>query len=209
MPCATLESMAQGNNNYYNVLEIDPSASQEEIYDAYKKAKATFSLDSPDLYKIFTYQEAMDWIDLIEEAYAIIGHPNTRRVYDREKEYQKKPTPKNQAQTDIAPEIPDGYHTTPLSQYKMDVKMEEFIQNQEIYDGLLLKKVREYKKIDLDSFSKYTCIAIRHLYAIENNNFSVLPAPVFVRGYIIQYCRVLGLDQEKVVSSFMTLLVHE
>ena len=54
--------------------------------------------------------------------------------------------------------------------------------------------MRKYKKVKLEDFSQQTCISIRYLYAIENNNYNALPAAVFVRGYIHQYCKTLNLD---------------
>lgn len=206
--------MASETFNYYDVLEVSPESTQDKIYEAYKLAKETYSLSNPSIFNTFSETEAIEWINIIEEAYSIIGHPNTRRVYDLElQNLFTKDLPslnlENSAPQVSSPKtvtIPEGFATTAISQYETNKNIEELIKTQELFDGLFLKKIREYKNIDLTDFSKHTCIAIRHLYAIENNNFSVLPAAVFVRGYIIQYCRVLELDQAKVVTSFMSLL---
>lgn len=206
--------MSSETLNYYEVLEVSPDASQELIYESYKSAQKTFSLQNTEIFQVFSKNEAKEWLDLIEEAYSVIGSPNTRRVYDQElkgvlssrlpsfelsSEIEKRPDQKLQ-------ERPEGHGATHISTYPINEGMEKLIANQDVCDGLFLKKVREYKGIELTDFSNATCIAIRHLYAIENNNFSVLPAAVFVRGYVIQYCRVLDLDEERVVPSFMTLL---
>lgn len=208
------KSMTNESWNYYEVLEVPKDATQDTIYSAYQQAKQTYSLSNPKIFSIFSESEAIHWLNMIEEAYSVIGHPNTRRVYDIE---QKLTHPQasnctdktaEQSENDAA-ELPEGFARTQHSQYQINKNMEDLIEKQELFDGLFLKKIREYKNIDLTEFSKHTCIAIRHLYAIENNNFSVLPAAVFVRGYIIQYCRLLGLDQKKVVSSFMSLLQND
>lgn len=197
--------------NYYEVLEVSPEASQDHIYDAYKKAKQTYSIKNPEIFNIFSETEAIDWMNTIEEAYSVIGQPNSRRVYDHELGGNNKKnissTPK--IKKPIAAKesnLPEGWAQTVVSQYPINKNMEDLIAQQELFDGLFLKKIREYKKIDLNDFSRVTCIAIRHLYAIENNNFASLPAAVYVRGYIIQYCRILELDENRVVSSFMPLL---
>ncbi len=204
--------------DYYAVLEVAPEATQEVIFSAYQKAQQTYSLHNPEIYKIFSPHEASAWVELIEEAYSVIGSPNSRRQYDIENkgvfqphlpsfDFQESSLAGQTSSTDKAElPLPPGYGETKISQYPISQTMEDMIEKQDVFDGLLLKKIREYKKIDLTDFSKLTCIAIRHLYAIENNNFSVLPAAVFVRGYIIQYCRMLDLDENKVVSSFMSLL---
>ncbi len=205
--------------DYYAVLDVAPEATQDVIYSAYKKAQETYSLKNPEIYKIFSPQEATDWIELVEEAFTIIGSPNSRREYDLEKRGIVQPAlpsmelqeeEKANSETTVSPQpLAEGFAKTKISQYQISTTMEDLIKKQEVFDGLFLKKIREYKKIDLKDFSQVTCIAIRHLYAIENNNFSVLPAAVFVRGYIIQYCRILGLDEEKVAPSFMSLLKND
>lgn len=211
--------MAIESTDYYAVLEVTPGATQESIYSAYQNAQATYSLKNPEILKIFSQDEALAWIELIEEAYAVIGSPNSRRQYDLESQgtFQTAlPSFDLSNKTDHIrtpaieeQELPAGFAKTKISQYQVVAAMEEAIAKQELFDGLFLKKVREYKNVDLKEFSKITCIAIRHLYAIENNNFSVLPAGVFVRGYIIQYCRHLDLDEKLVAPSFMALFAND
>ncbi len=200
--------------NYYEILEVSPSASQEIIYNAYKQAQETFSLRNTQIFNVFSEDEAKAWLDMIEEAYMVIGSPNSRRQYDQELSEKIRPSLPNLAleqaeDIDIISEpqtVPEGFAATKFSQYEIKKEMEDLIASQDLFDGLFLKKIREYKNIGLNQFSQITCIAIRHLYAIENNNFSVLPASVFVRGYIIQYCRILELDEDKVLPSFMSIL---
>lgn len=203
--------------NYYEILDVPQTADQHRIFEAYKEAQKTFSLQNTQLFNVFSQQEAQDWLDLIEEAYRVIGSPNARREYDMELQDKINPSLPGMEMTSSKEDktienpvreepLPEGFARTKLSQFEVKRNMEELIASQDLFDGLFLKKVREYKNIGLNQFSQATCIAIRHLYAIENNNFSVLPAAVFVRGYIIQYCRILDLDETKVVPSFMSIL---
>ncbi len=200
--------------NYYEVLDISPQASQDKIFDAYKKARKTFSLSSPGLLKIFTKQEAYQWLSTIEEAYSVIGHPNSRRVYDMKlnsifsNESRNLDFINEKIQKTITKQTgPDkGFAYTRISRYKVDKDMEKMILSQDTFDGSFLKRVREYKNIKLPDLSEVTCITIAYLKAIENNDYLNLPALVFVRGYIIQYCHILGLDESKVVPSYISLL---
>jgi cytoskeletal protein RodZ len=41
------------------------------------------------------------------------------------------------------------------------------------------------------------------LNAVENEDKKNLPAPVFVRGYITQIAKVLGIDGKKAADSYM------
>ena len=73
------------------------------------------------------------------------------------------------------------------------------------WSGDFLKQVREYKKIGLDRISEITKISGFYINAIEKMESQNLPALVYVRGYVGQLCRVLGLEEKKVCDSYMKL----
>jgi DnaJ-class molecular chaperone len=66
----------------YEVLEVSPDAPQEEIHQAFLRAKHTYSSDSPALYSVFSKEEAHELLKLIEDAYAVLGNPHKRKEYD-------------------------------------------------------------------------------------------------------------------------------
>lgn len=101
--------------------------------------------------------------------------------------------------------LPAGLGKTPLSSYEVDESFEAQIQTQEFFDGVFLGKIRKYKKVKIEDLSQKTCISLKYLYAIEDNNYNALPTTVFTRGYIVQYCKILGLDADKVLTTFMKL----
>jgi hypothetical protein len=101
--------------------------------------------------------------------------------------------------------VPSGLGKTSLSSYEIDEAFEAQISTQEFFDGVFLGKIRKYKKIKIEDLSQKTCISLKYLYAIEDNNYNALPAPVFTRGYVVQYCKFLDLDAEKVLQTFMKL----
>lgn len=70
------------NQSLYEVLEVAPDAPQEEIHQAFLRAKHTYSSDSPALYSVFTKDEADELLRLIEDAYAVLGNPVKRKEYD-------------------------------------------------------------------------------------------------------------------------------
>ena len=101
--------------------------------------------------------------------------------------------------------VPSGLGKTSLSSYEIDDAFEAQISTQEFFDGVFLGKIRKYKKIKIEDLSQKTCISLKYLYAIEDNNYNALPAPVFTRGYVVQYCKFLDLDADKVIPTFMKL----
>ncbi|MCB9072474.1 MAG: helix-turn-helix domain-containing protein [Bdellovibrionaceae bacterium] len=215
--------------NYYEILEVEKTASLHEIYQAYARIKKTYSLRNPDIFKNFTFDELQELLVLIEEAYATIGNKDTREIYDQKfskifpdytvhkTHFIEDSTPVKTVEDDHAASsstlqadlIPSGYANTPLSSYKVDETFERLISHQDFFDGTFLGKIRKYKNVSLEDLSKYSCISMKYLYALEDNNYSALPAGVFTRGYVSQYCKVLSLDCDKVIPSFMKLFNNE
>ena len=70
------------NQSLYEILEVAADAPQEEIHQAFLRAKHTYSSDSPALYSVFSKEEADDLLRLIEDAYAVLGNPVRRKEYD-------------------------------------------------------------------------------------------------------------------------------
>src|SRR5271154_4921898 len=70
------------DQTYYELLEIDSSATQEEILKAYNRARATYGHNSPALYSLFNKEEAQELLRLIDEAYAVLSNQFKRRQYD-------------------------------------------------------------------------------------------------------------------------------
>lgn len=72
------------------------------------------------------------------------------------------------------------------------------------WSGDFLKKIREARRISIEEMSSSTKINKSYLIAIEDENFGKLPAPVFVRGFIIQIARILLLPPDRVAAAFMS-----
>ncbi|MBI5492962.1 MAG: helix-turn-helix domain-containing protein [Deltaproteobacteria bacterium] len=60
--------------------------------------------------------------------------------------------------------------------------------------GENLKRERERRGVTLKQMHEATKVQTKHLEALEADDYSSLPHPAFVRGFIKSYCKVLGLD---------------
>jgi flagellar biosynthesis protein FlhG len=74
------------------------------------------------------------------------------------------------------------------------------------YSGALLKAVREAKAVQLQAVADGTRISLKYLEAIEGDQHDRLPSPTFVRGYVKQMARFLGLDEEAVAAGYARTL---
>ena len=69
--------------------------------------------------------------------------------------------------------------------------------------GAELRKEREIRGVSVKEIAEATKVSGRFLEAIERNDFDVLPAPVFTRGFVREYARYLGLNTDDAVNRYM------
>jgi len=217
------------DQNYYDILEVTATAPQHEIVLAYQRAKEAYSPESPALYTMFSKEEAAELRKLIEEAFAVLGNQTKRREYDmilvaREKRSgvmhlpdlgsipepttpsvgRNPPASSLTASSTLPTNVPEGFAKTRLSVYEVKPEIEKEIAAQTVFDGPFFRKIRQYKNINLDQLSKETRISRSYLAAVEADDFEALPAPVFVRGFVAQMARILGLSETATVASYMS-----
>jgi cytoskeleton protein RodZ len=68
--------------------------------------------------------------------------------------------------------------------------------------GSYLSGLRQHRGLSIEEMARSTRVAIRYLDALETQNFSVLPAPVFTRGFIRAYCQAVGVQPEEALSRY-------
>jgi hypothetical protein len=69
--------------------------------------------------------------------------------------------------------------------------------------GSFLRHVREAQNISVEEMSAQTKLSKTYIIAIEEENYKKLPAPVFVRGFLVQIARILKLPSEKILASYL------
>jgi cytoskeleton protein RodZ len=68
--------------------------------------------------------------------------------------------------------------------------------------GSTLRETRIRKKIDITTVESATKIRAKYLRAIENEEWSVLPGPTYVKTFLRTYAQYLGLDAHLLVDEF-------
>jgi cytoskeletal protein RodZ len=71
--------------------------------------------------------------------------------------------------------------------------------------GSYLKSERELRGVTLDELHSKTKIPVRHLRALENNQFDELPGEVFIKGYIRSVAKIIGAQENEVLSTYMDI----
>ena len=65
-----------------------------------------------------------------------------------------------------------------------------------------LKKAREQKQLSLEEAAEKTRIDEKYLAALENAEFSGLPDPLYVRGFIRRYSKLLEIDAKPMLDAY-------
>jgi flagellar biosynthesis protein FlhG len=192
--------------DHYEVLEVARGAAAEEIERAYRTARETYDSDSIALYSVFGERDAAVISDRIEEAYRVLSDDAARRVYDSGSDVP------NTGAGEIAPErrvaMPDALRPELLSDVSdsfrdLEADVEE---NDGDFSGPQLRRARLRRGFEIDQIANITKVSVKNLRHIEEENFSELPAGVYVRGFVSAYARTIGLDPQRVVVSYAARL---
>ncbi len=68
--------------------------------------------------------------------------------------------------------------------------------------GETLRRARTAKGVTFEDAERVTRIPRKYLEALELENFSILPAPVYARGFLRSYAGYLGLDPNQLLPFF-------
>ena len=70
--------------------------------------------------------------------------------------------------------------------------------------GATLREARVRKRLTLQQAEEDTKIRVKYLQAMENEEFDVLPAPTYVKGFLRGYATYLGLDANLIIDEYRT-----
>jgi flagellar biosynthesis protein FlhG len=182
---------AQDDETHYQMLEIEPTASDEEIRRAHRRVRQMYGRDSVAVSGLYT-RDGLDALQRrFDEAYATLMDAQRRKAYDQRlfpdgvPAMSGAPRAHRRATSDPAARGP-----APTLPADAD------------FNGRLLREVREALGIELREISERTKIGIGYLSAIEDEMFDKLPAPVYVRGFLVEYVKMLGLDVPRVLDTY-------
>lgn len=194
------------DKSYYEILEISPKASSEEVYRGYIRAKKVYSQDGPALYSLMDQEECHALLEVIEEAYSILGEPVKRQQYDQthglgqEREGRRYHYSSPSKKKDLQEIMSQSRYSL---RYKSDEEFEKLVENTTEFTGPLLKKVREYKNININRMADMTKVSKTYIMNIENEDLAGMPPLVYVRGFVYQYAKCLRLNPDLVATSYV------
>ncbi|MBN1770326.1 MAG: helix-turn-helix domain-containing protein [Deltaproteobacteria bacterium] len=179
----------------YEVLELDRGASEEEVRRAYRRAKDLYSGQHVATRGHVAAADQRRALARAEEAYETLVDSKLRRPYDRTLSEEEGPeAPPPPGPTGAGPGRTSGT-AAPADRLQLEEGTE--------YTGALLRELRRRRGMERDDVAAVTRIGTAYLRAIEEEDFDALPEEVFLKGYLRQVARVLGLPDRDVVDTFL------
>lgn len=274
MKMAKLRPMHE-SSTYYEVLEIHPDASPQEIRESYLRLKSAYNKDSPALYSLMGRDETEQTLHEIEAAYLVLSNSERRKEYDQKHGFLEESDPfitatpkhlqKAQRRHHFIPaeaklpkksssaaedsddpfsdaadilEVPstDFTHARMATQQNVpaeaskklyspsalppiviqtendsktssevaqETELEDLIHKELEWRGVFIKRIREARRLSIEELADFTKISKKYLKAIEEEDYGKLPAPVYLRGFVIQLAKKLKIPSETVAAAYL------
>ena len=201
--------------DHYEILEIEPTASPEEIQTAYDAAREIYSNESLVSSSILSKDERRYILRRVTEAYHTLIAEDSRRLYDES--LFGRESPEQESSNESPPSVGDE-STRPVASTETPRSYPRLIKGgkdetlkhsnvqlgfKEEANGDFLRRARESAGLDLRSIAEETKIGVTVLSYIEEERLDRLPAPVYLKSFVGQYAQCLGLDAEKVVRTYL------
>jgi len=165
----------------YERLGLAPGASLREIEAAYRDMCELYGEASLATYSLFDFAERQEKLADLKDAYEALVQSHLSTAPESTPPATRPPP----ARTVVAPITCDP-HSEP---------------------GRYLQQHRERLGLSLHDVAERTKIGSYHLRNIEDQVYSKLPAPVYLRGFIREFARAVGLDDaETLIDRFLELI---
>ena len=191
------------SDSHYELLEVPPTAGFEDIRRANRRIRDIYGAESiaiSGLYDPASLEAVHRRLDL---AYTTLMDAAKRKDYDHELFPDGVPMPVS-APINLGEALPPrpaapvdepAIITTRPPMPSIDAHTE--------FTGPLLRQIREAIGVELREIAERSKIGMTYLQALESEAFGKLPAAVYVRGFLAEYARALGLDAERVKQTYL------
>lgn len=165
----------------FETLCIKPGVSMLAVEQAYKHLKELYSENSLATYSLLDPDQRRERLESLDQAFSQIVALIGHRY---------------KTTTDIPPvSVESNYEDAPMP-------------DPEQHPGACLRWFRQRAGLSLKDLSERIKLSSTRLEDIELERFDRLPAPVYLRGYIIEYIRYLNIIDEstQLVESYLKQL---
>lgn len=169
----------------YDRFGLSLDASRHEVERAYRKLRDLYSEESLATYSLMGDDDRQERLVSLQASYDLILQSRQAAVT-----------------SEATAVIPERRKQPPVPESRIVVVDADPQQ----MPGLFLQQMREARGFSLQDIAERTKISSLYLRNIEEQQFSALPAPVYLRGFLKEFCRsVQVVDSGGLVESYMAL----
>ncbi len=185
-----------GYGTHYDVLGLTPAATAEQVEQAYQFFSGMYGEESVATYSLLEPGELREVRTRVQQAYDVLCDAVKRQEYDAAlaappaAPVAEEPAPTRPAAATPARPVP----AVPAGPPRL---------LPEPVTGASLRKAREELGIPLQHIAGATKIGVRFLEYIEADRHRDLPALVYLRGFVQEYARFLGLEPRRTAESYL------
>jgi DnaJ-class molecular chaperone len=204
------------DQNYYQLLEISPKASFEEVRSAYNQAVSIYSIDSVATYSLFTQKEREEILSRFVDAYKTLTNSQLRREYDHSLVEKRELTAQEIGFSSLEDSDTTKDKLREVSIDSLIQKVEEtenetqpsggnldLLENLTSISGKSIKMIRMAREISLEQIYRKTNIPKKTLEDIEEEHFEELPAIVYLKGFLRTYAKILNVNQGQMADGYV------
>jgi curved DNA-binding protein CbpA len=191
------------SDTHYDVLGVSPRATQEQIDKAYQFLRQMYDEVSLATYSLLDPEEARAARARVNQAYEVLKEPHRRQDYDSSlgaaRDKTVVPFPPPATPVAAAPRSPEPPPQRPEPAAPAAVLTGPVT-------GELLRQFREQKGISLRAISASSKVGVRFFEYIEADRHADLPARVYLRSFLQEYARAVGLDPNGIADAYIARL---
>lgn len=177
--------------SHHDLLEVERGATDEDVRRAYKRMKEIYEDEALAPYALFSPPELRALRTRLDEAYDVLLDPGRRRPYEL---------------SIFPPDAAEVAHAAREALPDEPLPRAPDITPDTDFTGALLRAVRESRGVRLEDIAQKTKVGLVYLHAIEGDDFDALPAPVYVRGFVVEMAKYLELDSGQVSRTYLRRL---
>lgn len=176
----------------YDLFGLSYGAGMVEVEKAFRELRNLYSGESLATYSLFDEADRQEKLESLRAAYERIlqshYHP-PKAVEDNEKKAE--------------PVTVESQKIRKVHKVRIDTDLQQM-------PGLFLQQSRKAQGLSLQDVAERTKIRSSFLQSIEEQRFDFLPAPVYLRGFLREFARMVNVpDADALVEAFMTLYASD
>ena len=197
--------------NYYERLEVEPSASPFEICQAYRRALQIYGDESLASYSFFSKTERKKILALLDEAFSNLVNEQIRDEYDQHlirigglkeeccyRKVMRQPVPIFAQLQSEAVSLPAEVRPDPSGNPNL-----QYILAQEVLAGKDLQQIRMELGLSLEQIAARIKVRTELLRYIEEDQYDKLPSRFHLKSFLTQYVQCLQIDTASVVERYL------